>query len=440
MSLQSLPDDIIDTVTRFFRPAPGHTPAPEPGRRIFVFTSTNDIKTYRVLVVEHEVEAAKRYADKAIAHYRNGRLPVLDKPDGAGAISVSNQRIIERRYLNKFPMKPSPRKTVPWRERNQFYSFRRVHDSPDIIEFSVFNTEKDNCIDTLYVTKSELDARLPSNDINHDDVPLFRYFDESQLAIDLNTIITDLKSKLARFKNKYKSAKNLNPEECAIEEKEIKNWVFSKLGERNTSIMHSLYTKMVGITQQESELCEIFSNIWETTNSISSTLYLKLSVLPAFCDYVDAYSPSWWEWGKTTVQKYKQYLRGINLNKSSFSGITPLMFAAARPCKVGNMHKLVNTRYTEVVKEMIALGADVNAQDAFGRTTLMHAVAGNYFIHSAFSPTGRGDMVKLLLSNGANPNIKDNKGRNAIDIAKQYASDMDLEIFEAYESSLRSRL
>ena len=74
--------------------------------------------------------------------------------------------------------------------------------------------------------------------------------------------------------------------------------------------------------------------------------------------------------------------------------VTPLMKAA----KEGNAEK---------VQELLAAGADVNAQDERGLTPLMWA-AGNSFQNT----------VQILLNAGADIDIKNNKGRTALDLTR----------------------
>lgn len=78
--------------------------------------------------------------------------------------------------------------------------------------------------------------------------------------------------------------------------------------------------------------------------------------------------------------------------------MTPLMVLAAK----GDMKS---------VSENLASGTDVNAIDNRGGTALMYAVMN-----------GRLEMVRVLLENGANPNLKTKKGFNATDFAAQNKS------------------
>ena len=79
------------------------------------------------------------------------------------------------------------------------------------------------------------------------------------------------------------------------------------------------------------------------------------------------------------------------------SGITELMVAA------------YYARISEA-KALIEFGAPVNVKDNRGRTTLMYAVGGD---------TASPELVRLLLAKGADANAKDIRGDTALDIARQ---------------------
>ena len=78
-----------------------------------------------------------------------------------------------------------------------------------------------------------------------------------------------------------------------------------------------------------------------------------------------------------------------------FSGYTALMHAAQK-CGV------------ECVKELLAAGAELDAQDDQGETALMKA---------AF--WGNRDVVSALLTARADPKIQDKEGRTAVTIAEK---------------------
>jgi ankyrin repeat protein len=87
---------------------------------------------------------------------------------------------------------------------------------------------------------------------------------------------------------------------------------------------------------------------------------------------------------------------GANINAQDKSLETPLHFAA-------------RAYRAEVAELLLKNGASVDAQDAHGNTPLARAV---------FDSKGRGQMIKLLLSSGANRALKNKHGVSPEDLAK----------------------
>jgi ankyrin repeat protein len=88
--------------------------------------------------------------------------------------------------------------------------------------------------------------------------------------------------------------------------------------------------------------------------------------------------------------------RGARVNAQDTNLETPLHFA-------------VREFRVDVAKYLIENGANVNARDIHGNTPLSHAV---------FESRGRGDMIALLLSAGADKSLKNDHGVSPQELAK----------------------
>ena len=83
-------------------------------------------------------------------------------------------------------------------------------------------------------------------------------------------------------------------------------------------------------------------------------------------------------------------INGANVNAKDKDGWTSLIWASTN-------------RYNEAAEILIDYGADVNAEDKNGNTSLMRAVTNGYY-----------DTAELLLKHGANPNIANKYGDTAL--------------------------
>ena len=95
---------------------------------------------------------------------------------------------------------------------------------------------------------------------------------------------------------------------------------------------------------------------------------------------------------------------GANVNAANNSGVTPLMIAVG-----------FNPNSTTIEQRLLDAGADIDDQDNRGTTALMYAAR-----------YGRKEALLLLLARGANPAIRDNQGRTAAAMTGNSASDADL--------------
>lgn len=91
---------------------------------------------------------------------------------------------------------------------------------------------------------------------------------------------------------------------------------------------------------------------------------------------------------------------GANPNVADNGGRTPLHFAAQelRP---------------DEARALCAAGASIDARDAFGNTPLWRAV---------FDFRGRGDVIELLLANGADPDAANDSGVTPRELARRIAN------------------
>lgn len=100
--------------------------------------------------------------------------------------------------------------------------------------------------------------------------------------------------------------------------------------------------------------------------------------------------------------------KGADVNIHDNRGWTALHFAAQR----------FDVLSAEL---LIRKGADVNAQDRFGNNVIARAVADS---------RGRGDVIELLLKNGADATVKNQSGISALDTARSISNYNVIQFFE----------
>jgi len=99
---------------------------------------------------------------------------------------------------------------------------------------------------------------------------------------------------------------------------------------------------------------------------------------------------------------------GANVNKQDISGYSPLHFASQR-------------YFISIAKTLIRFGALVDIPDSKGNTPLSDAT---------FYSEGRGELITLLLSKGANKELKNNYGISAFELSKSIANFNVAQFFE----------
>jgi ankyrin repeat protein len=104
--------------------------------------------------------------------------------------------------------------------------------------------------------------------------------------------------------------------------------------------------------------------------------------------------------------------RSIDTNAQDKKGQTPLHILFAQP----------NIELTKkILGEIIEKVVEINTTDSYGNTSLWCAV---------FNARGKYDSVVLLLSKGANPNIKNKAGRSPLDFAIQIKDEKLISILQ----------
>lgn len=69
--------------------------------------------------------------------------------------------------------------------------------------------------------------------------------------------------------------------------------------------------------------------------------------------------------------------------------------------------------YLIKITEMLINKSDINVKDSYGNSVIWRAV---------FASQGRGEIIKLLLANGADPSLKNNSNVSALDLANTIAN------------------
>src|SRR5581483_11433779 len=110
------------------------------------------------------------------------------------------------------------------------------------------------------------------------------------------------------------------------------------------------------------------------------------------------------------------------------AGVTALMVAAG----MGHANTVRRAdQPIEAMKLCLEKGVDINAATEKTLNTALHAAAGQ----------GTDDIVEFLLAHGANPNLKDNKGRTPLDVALGKGADtVGVEVHESTAAILRKAM
>lgn len=112
---------------------------------------------------------------------------------------------------------------------------------------------------------------------------------------------------------------------------------------------------------------------------------------------------------------------GADVNAASKDGVTPL-------------HRAVRARSPVAVKHLLPAGADVNARiKRKGSTPLHLATLSTGAGGTSGTWTEQNQIVKLLLAHGANPKAKDSRGRTPLDWATK------LQVLDVIKTAVKLR-
>jgi ankyrin repeat protein len=107
---------------------------------------------------------------------------------------------------------------------------------------------------------------------------------------------------------------------------------------------------------------------------------------------------------KASLQQVRKWISvGANVNYSSPTLNTPLHIAAVNG-------------FNSAIKLLINAGANVNAQNNFGETPLMHVVSNLWRFNKRKKTQ---DLIKFMIEKGADLSIKDTQNRDVFDINKE---------------------
>jgi len=123
---------------------------------------------------------------------------------------------------------------------------------------------------------------------------------------------------------------------------------------------------------------------------------------------------------------------GANVNAASGTDrVTPIMVTASQ-LAVGEAAKQIELRQglrsTDIASALIERGADVNTANAHGVTPLMIAAA-----------RGNIPMLGLLLEAGANPELKSEAGKTAIDVARENLNEDAVKSITLFQATISER-
>lgn len=328
------------------------------GDSLYVFYANTDERTYKFNVYASSLDKATEYRDEILKLYKDHYGRVL-KAKRASGLQVAD--------------------------------YYREKDTKNLSEIQRLDqTELDYSKPTVLIGAAQ-DKEYYGRRMSPPWVGIAIFDKSSKLITDFDCKYTGFARYIQKAERKIKQYQNVNsPEQI-------------KLIDRYVSEFFECHPE----TQAQDDILKMLAD----EKRLSTQLKDKVNFDLLDCSYSEKYQQV------TDFIDKKKKLNSKTANSNS--GITPLMYTAARLAESGDIPTEIVKNAEKVCFELLQAGADINAKDANGRTALMYIAMGYHMFYLGQSSPGREKLTRLLLKHGADPTIKDHLGKTAIDYFKQ---------------------
>lgn len=193
------------------------------------------------------------------------------------------------------------------------------------------------------------------------------------------------------MKNNNSTTSSSSPVAPSVEPKSLILKDLHSFSEKDIQILYKYYN-VWNVKDLVSKIYKNRDTIFKRSKPEVSTLIYKKGSLPGIFEALKE--------GNNDVVKQIILTPGFNVNQTDRDGTSVFMYAV--------IYSKIND---EIIKLLLAKGANIDQRDAGARrpTALMRVINS-----SILGPLVKGDRVKLLLSLGADVNLKDDAGNTAL--------------------------